>query len=352
MTNPTNPYAGKADYCFWRRSVSNVVPFMLDPMGEATFQISPTTKVATAGSCFAQHISRRLSKSGYTYYVVENADSAMPKATADAQNYGTFSARYGNIYTARQLLQLFDRAYGTFQPSTTVWQRGDGRYVDPFRPQFDPAGFDSPEAVHAEAQLHLAAVKQLFETLDVFVFTLGLTEGWRAKADGAVFPLAPGVAGGEWDETKYEFVNFEVEDVVADMTAFVDRLVSVNANAKILLTVSPVPLVATYENRHVMVSNTYSKSVLRVAADKVARSRSNVLYFPSYEIITSNATAHRYFDDDMRSVNESGVNHVMRVFFEHLTTNGTTKSQSTNLSFSKEFAETSRVVCDEEALDA
>lgn len=321
-------------------------------MGQSPFKISTTTKVATAGSCFAQHISRRLRQSGYNYYIVEAADAAIPKDIAAERNYGTFSARYGNIYTARQLLQLFDRAFNTFQPSQSVWERPDGRYVDPFRPQVEPAGFDSPEAVRQDAALHLAAVRQLFETLDVFVFTLGLTEGWRAVDDGAVYPLAPGVAGGVWDENAYEFINFEIEDVFADMLAFVDRLTSVNAKARILLTVSPVPLVATYENRHVLVSNTYSKAVLRVAADKLVRARDTVVYFPSYEIITANATTHRYFDEDLRSVTEAGVDHVMRVFFEHLTSSGQPMQGESLETLRKEFEATSKVVCDEEALDA
>lgn len=325
---------------------------MLDPMGEAPFKISESTKVATAGSCFAQHISRKLSHSGYHYYTVENAPPELPNDEVAKQNYGTFSARYGNIYTARQLLQLFDRAFGTFHPSARVWQRQDGRYVDPFRPQVEPAGFESREAQEADTASHLSAVRHLFETLDVFVFTLGLTEGWHAVADGAVFPIAPGVAGGSWDEREIKFINFELEDVVADMLAFVDRLLGVNAKAKIILTVSPVPLVATYENRHVLVSNTYSKSVLRVAADKLARARSAVLYFPSFEIITSNATTHRYFEEDMRSVTEAGVEHVMRVFFDHLTLAGKPGATAPSASLKKEFAETSKIICDEEALDA
>jgi hypothetical protein len=356
LTKSTNPYSEKSKRAFWRHAVASVAPFMLDPMDAAPFQISYETKVATAGSCFAQHISRKLRASGYTYYVVENASVGADANEAAARNFGTFSARYGNIYTARQLLQLFDRAFGTFEPLEQVWQRDDGRYVDPLRPQVEPAGFSMADDVLEETENHLGAVRHMFETLDVFVFTLGLTEGWRVKTDQTILPLAPGVAGGNWDLTRYEFINFEVEDITNDMIAFVDRLRSVNAGARIILTVSPVPLIATYEDRHVLVSNTYSKSVLRVAADKIARARSNVTYFPSFEIITSNATSHRYFDEDMRSVNELGVGHVMRVFFKHFTIDsGAVASQSDramNGRFIKEFGEASKVVCDEEAIDS
>ena len=44
----------------------------------------------------------------------------------------------------------------------------------------------------ADRDHHLAMVRQMFEECDVFVFTLGLTEGWASSVDGAVYPLAPG----------------------------------------------------------------------------------------------------------------------------------------------------------------
>jgi hypothetical protein len=87
--------------------------------------------------------------------------------------------------------------------------------------------------------------------MNVLVFTLGLTETWRSMADGAVFPLAPGVAGGEMDFSRYAFVNFQMNDVVADLDRFLTLLQKVNPHARTILTVSPVPLAATYEHQHV-----------------------------------------------------------------------------------------------------
>jgi len=88
------------------------------------------------------------------------------------------------------------------------------------------------------------------------------------------------------DPAAHEFVNFGVAEIVADMQLFVEKLLGVNPRAKMILTVSPVPLIATYEDRHVLVSNTYSKSVLRVAAEEISKRNPMCDYFPSYEIIT------------------------------------------------------------------
>ena len=248
----SHPYADLPDNAFWRRAISEEI----DPVVEAPFRIGQTAAIATAGSCFAQHISRVLDESGYRYLVTETQGAGA----------GVFPARFGNIYTPRQLLQTFERAYATFRPVDQAWRRDDGAFVDPFRPRIDLEGFASAEAVEAARAGHLAAVREMFEACSVFIFTLGLTEAWVSTRDGAVFPLAPGVAGGEPGEG-YAFHNFTVEEMVADLRAFVRKLRVVNPTVSLILTVSPVPLVATYEPRHVLVSTTYSKAALRVAAD-------------------------------------------------------------------------------------
>src|SRR5208337_4041953 len=86
---------------------------------------------------------------------------------------------------------------------------------------------------------------------------------------------------------------------------------------RFILTVSPVPLIATMEDRSVLASTTYSKSVLRVAAEEIAGRYDEVAYFPSYEVITGNYTRSRYFDEGLRDVTEEGVSHVMRLFMKH-----------------------------------
>lgn len=312
-----HPYQGLADRAFWKQAVAGVPARELDPVGAVAWRISRSDRVATAGSCFAQHISKRIRSAGFQFLVTEHP--ARGDDSAEQRGYYDFSARYGNLYTARQLLQLFERAFGYFSPLESHWSLPGGRYCDPFRPRIEPGGYVSVEALLEDRRAHLAAVRQMFEQLDVLVFTLGLTECWVSRLDGAALPLAPGVAGGLYDPARYDFVNFGVEEVVQDLRSFIGKLRLVNPGARLLLTVSPVPLVATYEPRHVLVSTTYSKSVLRVAADIVSRAHEGVCYFPSYEIVAGHYNRGRYFGPDLRSVTEEGVDHVMSVFMKRMT---------------------------------
>jgi hypothetical protein len=352
-TGSASPYAELPDARFWRRSVERILPGEVDPVLRTSFAITRDTRVATAGSCFAQNIARHLQRSGFHYFVAD-ADESLAPAEAERRQFGIYSARYGNLYTARQLVQLFDRAHGWFRPADVAWRREDGRFVDPMRPRIEPDGFPTAAAVQAAATAHLAQVKRMFADLDVFVFTLGLTESWRRRSDGAVFPLAPGVAGGRFDPAIYEFVNFDVDDVLDDLLGFERRLRSVNPAARMIVTVSPVPLIATYEDQHVLVATAESKARLRAAAGRFAACTRGVDYFPSFEIVTGTSARGAYFADDLRSIREEGIDHVMRVFFRHYADGAAAAApvhRAVDASLQHEMEHVASVVCDEEAID-
>jgi hypothetical protein len=201
-------------------------------------------------------------------------------------------------------------------------------------------GFNSIEELRANREWHFKKVKEMFEKLDVFVFTFGLTEAWVSTHDGAVYPVCPGVAGGEFDQKKYQFINFSVEEIIKDFEIFILYLKSVNPEAKVILTVSPVPLVATASDNHVLVATTYSKAVLRVAAEQICSKYEDVAYFPSYEIITGNYSRGNYYANDLRSITEEGVSHVMRLFLLHyaeLTSNSCVESSGNENGLYQDF---------------
>ncbi len=355
-----HPYRSLPDYRFWRRSIAGVATQDVDPVVHAKFKITRQDRIATAGSCFAQHIARHLTNGGFNYFVTETAHPMVAHLAGD-YNYGLFTARYGNIYTSRQLVQTIKRAYGLFIPQDSAWPATDGRVIDPYRPRIQPDGFASLDELTEDRRQHFAAIRRAVEELDVFVFTLGLTEAWYFLADGAVYPLCPGVAGGVFDETKHGFVNLDVFHVIADLEETIDLIRSKNVNAHFILTVSPVPLIATMEDRSVLASTTYSKSVLRVAAEEIAGRYDEVAYFPSYEVVTGSYTRGRYFDDGLRDVTEEGVSHVMRLFMQHYAdesepvspphaSTADTRQQEAE-QIKRELAEIVGVMCDEVSLD-
>jgi len=352
------PYSELDDVAYWKKSVAQIDLPDLNPMNRPRFNLMPEDIIASAGSCFAQHISRYVKENGYQFLTTEPPHSFIPTDLASEYNYGTYPARFGNIYTSRQLLQLFKRAYGKFKPTIKPY-RVEEYYIDPFRPFIQPTGFISLEEMESDQIKHLLAVKAMFENLDVFIFTLGLTECWEYVDDGSILPSCPGCGVGEFDSDKYRYKNLTVGEVVQDLKEFISLLNEVNSSAKIIFTVSPVPLVATNSGDHVLTATTYSKSVLRVAVQEIKSMFENVDYFPSYEIITTNASRGRYFHTDLRNVLEEGVSHVMRCFFDSymgikltIENDGTSTSNSENYRSYNEFNRILMdVICEEELLE-
>ena len=249
--------------------------------------------------------------------VTEEAHPLVPADIARRHNYGVYTARYGNLYTPRQLLQLFKRAYGLFKPIDDPWIDESGRYIDPYRPSIQPTGFGCQREFVRDRERHFAAVRQAFEQCSIFVFTFGLTETFINAADGAVYPVCPGVAGGQFHKKWHIFKNFTAMEITADFVEFIDLVRAKNRNVKFIVTVSPVPLVATAENRSVIASSVYSKAVLRVACEAISETRTNVAYFPSFEIVTGNFARGKYFSEDNRTVTEAAIAHVMKIFMRH-----------------------------------
>lgn len=344
-----NPYQQQPDHAFWGRAVARLDPADVDPVAQARFQIHAGEKVASAGSCFAQHIGRAIASRGFDYLVTETGEPE--------RQFGVYPARFGNLYTPRQLLQLFQRAYGLFLPHDVAWVKKDApdRLVDPFRPQIEPEGFAIIEALNADRELHLAAVRRMFETMDVFIFTLGLTESWLSTEDGAVFPLAPGVVGNPGYPDQYRRHNFTVQEICDDMASLIEKARILRPELKVILTVSPVPLIATFTDEHVLTATTYSKSVLRVAAGELGRRLKNVDYFPSYEIITGQHNGHRFLNEDLRSIRPEGVAQVIRVFGRHYLSDEAAPDRKVTsrqpiMKRHEEIAAIGDVVCDEEAI--
>ncbi len=309
-----SPYTGLPDRAFWRTGVASQHPFSISDLYHKKFAISPKMKIATAGSCFAQHIGRHLSNAGYSVIDTEPPSPHLTSASAMEYGYGIYSARYGNIYLTAQLLQLFQEAYGQFAPADAIWER-DGRYYDAMRPSVEPRGLNSPEEVVAHRAKHLSAVRQMIESMNLFVFTFGLTEGWIHKETGTCYPTAPGTVAGSFDPEKHSFKNYKVHEIRAHFLAVRHLIRAINPRCKFLITVSPVPLTATASGKHVLAASTYSKSVLRAVTGELADRFADVDYFPSFELISGSLSRSMFYSANLRNVEPQGVESVMRVFF-------------------------------------
>jgi hypothetical protein len=313
-----HPYRTFPDRQFWNRSVSRTgwADVLLDQ--PAKFKLSRSDRIASAGSCFARRIAENLTSVGYNYEVFESCHPLMD-SKASEYGYGVFSCRYGNIYSTRQLRQLFEEALGLRAPICRFVRTGPDAFLDLMRPNIGDRPFSSAEEARCDRLHHLSRVREMIEQMEVFVFTLGLTETWFDPAANVVYGSHPAVFQDSVPADVAQALNLGYEEVVEDFEFVLDLIRRHNRNpaVRVILTVSPVALAATHQDTHVLTATTYSKAVLRAAAGKLAAAHDNVDYFPSYEIFALSQSFGQFMAEDLREVNPRGVAVAMRVF-EHM----------------------------------
>ena len=311
----THPYENLDHRQFWAPAVGQREAIQIGDLWCPRFAIRAEDRIVTFGSCFAQHIGRALVARGFGWTDFEQAPPLLTKDEAAAYNFGVFSARTGNIYTARMLRQWVGWAFGDAPVPGEVWQR-EGRFFDPFRPTIEPDGFASPAEVSSARELTLERFREAITETSLFILTLGLTESWRNLGFPCEYAICPGVVAGKYDPALHAFHNAPYSEILADLTATLARIRRANPALRVLLTVSPVPLTASASGQHVLIATTQSKSVLRAVAS--ALEGDGVDYFPAYEIISAPPFGGRFFAENRRSVTAEGVAHVMAQFFAAL----------------------------------
>jgi hypothetical protein len=309
-----NPYQDLPPEGYWRTGVQ--IPAHeghgFPNLWRSKFPIDSSTKIITVGSCFAQHISKWIKGNGFSWVDSEPGDAALSLKEREENGYGVFSFRTGNIYTPALLKQWVFQALQLEKEVDEVFEH-EKHYFDAFRPLIPVTGFTDPADILAARQVTLACIREALQESDLFIFTLGLTEGWKNK-QGYVYPLCPGTVKGEFKSAEHRFVNYSYQQILDDLNSTMDAIVKVNPRMRFLLTVSPVPLTATAEKQHILAATTYSKSVLRAAAGFLAQTRQDVDYFPSYELIAQFPTHGKFYESNLRSVKKEGVDFVMAHF--------------------------------------
>ena len=135
----------------------------------------------------------------------------------------------------------------------------------------------TPEDTREHALRHL-------EEAGAFVFTLGLAEVWQDRETGSVFWR--GVPEDVFDQARHVFRPTTVEENERNIVRAIELIRRVNPAAPIVLTLSPVPLKATFRDISCLTADCVSKSTLRVALDAVvAHGFEQVYYWPSFEIV-------------------------------------------------------------------
>ncbi|MEI7712256.1 MAG: GSCFA domain-containing protein [Rhodospirillales bacterium] len=297
-----------ADYQRWQSAIADIPSARADSSIAGKFQFGATDKLAAIGDSFCEKIVQLLVQEGFYHFVTEPANPIVYPHLLGGYNYGRFSARYGEIETARQLKQMLHRAYNDSVAIEPTWIADYGSYIDPYRPDIQPGGFATEAELHADRQQHRRATRKTIENTDVFIIVLTSTEGWVDVENENIFPVRDCSCSGIFDSNRHRLVKFETTEIIEDMTSVLAFVRSKNPNAKFILAVSPLSPVSVD-----------SKASLCNACTQLAVARDYVDYFPVYEMISGYRDRDLFPDWDRGSISEAGMQHTMHVFLNRFT---------------------------------
>jgi tetratricopeptide (TPR) repeat protein len=163
---------------------------------------------------------------------------------------------------------------------------------------------------------------QIIKNSDVFILTLGVAPAFFDRATGDFVLPRPSALNSRVLAEKYLFRTTSVKENVENVLYLIEFIRNISPHMKIVVTVSPVPLLASFEYESAVQADCLSKSTMRLVAHEVVNSSniSNILYWPSFEIFRwagSNASNYYAADDGAAwHVSEEKVAGTIRAFVE------------------------------------
>ena len=142
---------------------------------------------------------------------------------------------------------------------------------------------------------------------------MGLTEVWFSPSTGNAYNQL--IPPKSYKKLKPIFKQTKFNENYENLKKIVDIL-SEHTKAKIIFTVSPVPLYCTFSKLDVRVANSISKSTLRSSVAEILDYSDNLCYFHSYEIATTMDDPLSIMENDGRHVSEKGISLIMDSFLD------------------------------------
>lgn len=246
----------------------------------AGFRIDHLRSGFIAGSCFSEHIYKKLTDRKFSV-------AANP-----------FGIQFNPLSIGAMLRRLREcKLYGIedLNMSDGMWFSYDhhGSFTS-----------SSPEETLAAVNAALESGSKALATADYVVMTWGTAWIYRLAENGR-----PVANCHKQPACCFTRERLSVSDIVNDYAALLEGPL---AGKQVLITVSPV--------RHVkdgMAENSLSKAVLRLAAGELTERFPCVHYFPAFEIMNDDLRDYRFYAEDMVHPSPQAVDYVWEKFTEY-----------------------------------
>lgn len=261
-----------------KRGKESLYPIPL-PQVRSRFKIKRDDAIFCIGSCFAREIEKTLSKLGFN--VLTSKISVSSGSEFENLSPDVFLNRY-NVPSILSELNL------AFSPESLerkyLVEISEGKFRDYLlAADYVTAAANDLLEIRKKYADQISKIREA----NVVILTLGLSEVWFDKMDGVYLNKCPDPKILKCYPDRFELRILDYEDTVKGLESIRKILVeNLDEEIKILVTVSPVPLLSTFRDVSVFEANAYSKAVLRSAVDSFLKIHENISYFPSYEMVS------------------------------------------------------------------
>ena len=245
--------------------------------------LRPDTVFMTLGSCFAENLARRLEESGHRV------------------NHEPIGEEVNTTFANRYLLEWIEQG-----PVNAPTRQMDAFYGPQMHERLRAAVLDS----------------------DVFILTFGVAPCFFDDETGeVVFSWSQSSVGREFMVASHTMRTTTVTENALNIRRMIESIRRLSRKrAKIVLTVSPVPLSGTTEFDSAFIADCLSKSTLRLACQEAlaAGHDDHLHYWPSFEIVRWAGThlgpeyppVYGHDDGNSRHVSSWMVNMIIDLFLE------------------------------------
>lgn len=302
---------------------------LASPSATPGFTIAPSDTVYAIGSCFARNVEKAMAEAGLRVLSREFDLGEIGESINEGANFFNKYSIHSILNEVRWALER-----DSFPGADLLYAMGGGRHIDA---QLGMARLDFDiDTILAFRHRYLDALSEV-RNADVIVLTLGYVETWFDRKLGLYLNIAPPFQAIRAEPTRFEFRVLSYRDVLAGLEELYALLLRHRTRPlKMLVTVSPVPLLATFRDMDVLVANAYSKSVQRAALDEFVQGKPGVDYFPSYEFVTLSNPSVAWSGHDYRHVSQNVINRIMDNVMRNYLPDDTEKAEATGDGLSRE----------------
>ena len=254
------------------------------PVQKSTFPIDYDSKVMLLGSCFAENMGKK-----FDYFKFQ--------ATTNP---------FGIIFNAVSLEKLIRRAVEnrTFTEND-IFFHNDLWHC--YEVHSELSNLDKDAFLESLNDIIRSTNKQLNDSTHIII-TLGTSWVYRNIETNEIVANCHKVPQKQFTK---EFLS--IHQTEESLQSIISLIHSVNPNCNFIFTVSPV--------RHIkdgFAENTLSKAHLIAAIHKtITNHKSNITYFPSYEIMMDELRDYRFYAEDMLHPNQTAIDYIWIQFFEN-----------------------------------